>query len=431
MTKNTLTRSCAYILYITTALMFLGYFSYRNTALLNIGAYSSLAFALIIIYQCPQLLKIIKFSYSRNKLLVICLLIYIVYLLLSSIFYSYKGLISLSLSEVFDNLRYAVILFLIYIALQNKHVNKYFFFILLISIVFITIIMPLNNHFFPNNALPLALKFRYGYNLPLTLLYPFILCLLFYNSKKMTIASVTILSLVIFTIIIASGGRGSFIAILIELFIFIGIYCYLRKMAIKTILVSYLTLFIALALALAIGYFNSNCVQGKILQNFSEKNFTSGRVELIQTRFPIFTEHGSILFGIGFGNKIYQEFLQDHHAPKVIGMYEVKDNKEVFSYHHDEPQFLAVFYESGLMGLLLFTLFALSFLYSCMRYASINNTEGVMAIAIGLSIIGNTFILGLVEHTNINNLFFFAVLFIMLTTNKQVNNRSLGRGKPA
>ncbi|MHC0449556.1 MAG: hypothetical protein ACRY3E_05715 [Candidatus Lariskella arthropodorum] len=152
------------------------------------------------------------------------------------------------------------------------------------------------------------------------------------------------------------------------------------------------------------------------MQNFNDHDITSGRTDLIETRFPIFIESSSILFGTGYGNEIYQQFLEDHRAPKVVGMNEIKNGKEIFSYFHDEPQLLAVFYESGLVGLILFLIFICCFLHRCYQHANTTRLSGMLSIAIGVSIIGNSFILGIVEHTSINNLIFLLIIFMLSTT---------------
>jgi hypothetical protein len=74
-----------------------------------------------------------------------------------------------------------------------------------------------------------------------------------------------------------------------------------------------------------------------------------------------------------------------------------------------------MFYQSGIFGVFFFSLFVFYFLYACIRQIKKNEhiLKAIIAIAIGLSIIGNTFILGITEHTGIKNLFLYCALFII------------------
>lgn len=405
------------LLCFTSLCMFIGYFSYRNTALLNMGAYSSLILSIYILHKERGNFRLLSDIYHTNKALVIAALTYILYLVATSILFSYKGLINLSISALFDDVRYALILLFIYLALNTRRTNEFIFISLIITSVFIVFCMPIINFFFtPYNPLPMTLKFRYGYNLPFTVLYPFVLSLIFYRPKRSTYTFVAIFSITLFAIIITSGGRGSFLAVTIELAIFIAIYVFSKKMKLTKIILIGISTFSMIFLILTISFFSSALVKSKVLQNFNDHDITSGRTELIETRFPIFIEHSSILFGTGYGNEIYQHFLEDHHAPKVVGMNEIKNGKEIFSYFHDEPQLLVVFYESGLIGLILFLIFICCFLPRCYQHANTTRLSGMLSISIGVSMIGNSLILGIVEHTSINNLIFLLIIFMLSTT---------------
>ena len=427
---NTLPKQLQKLLPIPTLSMLLGYFSYHNTALLTIGAYTALGISLIVLILKPDQLKILKVIYQNNKTVIMTALVYIGYLIISAFFFSYKNLYQTTLDELYTALRYQVIFLIILIAFKREWVKRYLLFSFIITLSALCFIMPIKSYFFPlileNGTFEsLFMAFRYGYLYPITILYPFLLATLLIWHQRLYQFFVLLLSIASFTIVLLSGGRGAFITIFTELMLFIGIYAYYKKFNLHKMLAVYVIVVSIIVGALTLGYQFNPLVRGKIVQSASNHNFTSGRTEMITSRFPVFIKNSSIIYGTGYGNHIYQKFLEDHKAPKVVGFYTTRKSGEtIYHYWHDEPQFLAVFYESGIIGLVLFTIFLFSFLTVCIQYTSGRNIVGTILIGIFLSIIGNTFILGISDHTSINNLFLCFVIFLVVTAIKASENQT-------
>lgn len=105
--------------------------------------------------------------------------------------------------------------------------------------------------------------------------------------------------------------------------------------------------------ALLIGAYNTvGQVKMKVDQTLQMNNVTSSRDEIILDRFPLVMENiNNAIFGIGYGNSTYNQYLEDHNAPKNGGVYSERNN----GYNIDEPFFMIILYNVGAIGLFLFT----------------------------------------------------------------------------
>ncbi|WP_100550761.1 O-antigen ligase family protein [Caedibacter taeniospiralis] len=417
-------------------LMFCGYFSYHNTAFLTIGAYSAFALSLIVLVlygSTSNITHLLHSSWEKNKNLYITFLAYVLFLFISSYFFTYNNMRSDSIQAVYEDIRYAIILYIALFTLfiLKQDVAKNILIILIVTLTMLCLIMPFKSYLAPllvqGVPEPLYLAFRYGYVYPITLLFPCLLSSVSIFKQKWYLYYVIFLSIAIYSIVILSGGRGSFLTITAELILFL-IYTY-RAVSVKKMLLFIAVVTVILVATISVIYHFNPTVHGKVDQSFLGNDFSSGRVAIIETRAPIFFEHTSILFGTGYGNKVYQQFLANHHAPEIIGRQEFENHQKVFSYFHDEPQFLAVFYESGIIGLVLFAMFVITFLLACKKTANNNSFLGVLSIAIAFGIIGNTFVLGLVEHTSAKNLFLFCALLLTIGISSSTQTKTKNEAK--
>jgi len=72
----------------------------------------------------------------------------------------------------------------------------------------------------------------------------------------------------------------------------------------------------------------------------------NGRDIIIKDRFfPILKAHP--LLGLGYGRKLYFNFLDKHHIPKRFGHYDPDEKR--FIYHSDEGLFLQTIIRQGLL----------------------------------------------------------------------------------
>lgn len=415
------------LILITLIPFFIGYFSYHNTALLNIGAYGSLILSIIVLITDTNQRKFAKntvfMNVRRNIFLYGFFMVYLLYLVFSALFLSYDNLYHLPLDAIYKDIRYPIILFIAVLAVQSALTAKHLLTILLTTFCIIILIIPIQGYFYPQPNQNFALFMRYGYMFPIVLLFPFLLASTLLYKNKVYFLVVTFLSIITYVIVIAAGARGSFLAISVELFLFLCLLSYFKKITLKKLFLIICSIAILVAIIVGVMYKNSNLVEGKVWQSLGNQDFTGGRMTLIETRFPIFMKDGSIIHGIGYGNKIYQQFLEDHKAPKVVGIWGVENGQPHFSYYRDEPQLLSSFYESGVVGLILFSLFVLTFLITSLRAFSLQNHAKIIAIAIFLNIVGNTLVLGVVEHTSVPNLLFFAVILALVNTKLLPNQR--------
>jgi len=202
-----------------------------------------------------------------------------------------------------------------------------------------------------------------------------------------------------------STVRGAYISVFCEFLIFVFLLNYLPKYKVwaKRLLI----LFLAGSVSVFFAFKNHRVIQNALKKGLS----SSGRVTIIKDRLPLFIKYKPI-FGIGYGRKLYFDFLDKHHAPKRIGCYDKKEHR--FIYFGDEGLFIQTFIRQGIFGLIIFLIlygYTVKLSFSLGKSAN-NQRLKVIYFTIFTILIGHFLVRGLVETLSLTS-YFILISFLL------------------
>ena len=408
-------------IYFCLSLFLFGFFTYHTIALVNISGGITLLLVVLgrLIYKDFKFINTLQSIYSQQKLLFLAGVIFLCWVIFVSLFLNY-GNNSNAIHDFYKEMRY-VLFFSIMLAglvYTSKPLRQWLINTLAILSLIITLFVPIFGCLFHKHLNSLLFGgseavwfFIRTYTLNLSILTPFLMIKLFrpHVWTKVWVVLVLILNL-IFTAY--SASRGAIGTLLIQFIILLYFYCQKRNYSMKKFLSWMIAILVVFAVTLVFLSQSNAQLEHQIKVRFN----TSGRALMIKQRFPLFIEHSSIIHGIGYGNTNYQALLEHYHAPQQVGARSKRNNKPFFWYYHDEPQFLVLFYISGLVGVVLFIVFLSIFITKLYRASQNDNQSTYLAIAILIALIGNTLIRGLFEHTGIINPVFLWIVWLFLAS---------------
>ena len=424
------TQTFTYILYFTTSLFISGTFIQHTTALLTIGAYSSLAIALyVLLTNADETKQRLKTSWAEYKWLYVSLTVFFAYLVVTSFFFTYDNLYATSLNEIYRSTRYGFILWIVGFALSR---NRYFLSYIFVIFTFIafTIIFPITyGLFLQGNLNSWTLRTTTGSD-SLNYLAPFIFVLLLGNFKPFYKILIALLLALIFAYTLYTANRGGFLSLSIILLIFMSFFVGRTSLSIKKIIIISSIFLLSMASLLIVLNITSPRVNEKLDQSLYDwhnpNKFSSGRVDIVETRFPIINKQVTYWHGIGYGSIAYQKILLDNHAPKVVGRYIINSNeKKVFWYFRNDPQLLIIYYESGLVGLILFLLLLFTVLGHSFSRRNDSNYHTLFGLALFMYAIAVILVRGIFEHFGFSLLLFFIAILVTSKPKKDYSVKSL------
>ncbi|MEQ5113305.1 O-antigen ligase family protein [Providencia vermicola] len=322
--------------------------------------------------------------------------------LFCAIFFTYSGFTQEAIKAFFDDWRYVFIItfFLLVFKSDGDKSKKTICYALIATLAFIIFFIPILKQF-KNSALPLYLQLRYGFAHYMTLLFPFTFSALFLFKQRILKASMLLLSILAFLFILYTGSRGGFLSVIIEA----AIILFILSSNYKKLIVNIVSFGVLAIVVIFASYHYIPQVKNKINQSLYASDITSSRGKIIDTRYPIFTQNLSYqLMGTGYGSVAYNQFLFDNNAPKFSGGMGYSRSKKESFYNNDEPFFLNISYNIGLIGLVLFLVtFAIN-----MRdlFKSIQVEKDIFNVGIFVSSIGYFLVYCLFE-------FIFIDIFIL------------------
>ncbi len=382
-----------------------------------IGLYGSIAlFIYIFIRQKHKILLSYRYHVSKNKILIYLLIIFMLSILIS-IFFSYSD-IKPSMKEFRIEFLNVTIFMIISIGTSDKYTKRIFFYAIVMAFVY-NIILYGYHYVQTNPNFDFSIRLERNFSDRFEMLYPFIISsiFIFKNKRAKTILS-SFLLIGLFGLIM-TGARGGWVTIIVETLLFVIIFLLIEKRFIKKILMYAIYVLFASAIMITYVYKNSSSIQSQINLGINP----DGRETIIQTRLPIFLEHGNYMTGIGGpGNYQYNKFLNDYKSPKVFGKYEGKE----FHYNSDEPLLLQIFYKEGLIGLGTFLILSLYVLWSGLKRISINSDvkSKFLISAVIISYIGEFFVRGIVEGRSFKYIIIYLTIFIIFSSQKEANEDS-------
>lgn len=388
---------------IPFALLFLvtlGMFTNDTQGVLNVSA------VLLLLYTLYSIFKN-KVSITSDILALVkarkILFLFGIWSLFCVAFFTYNGFVLSALKAFFNDWRYIIIitLFLIVFKTDSAKSQKTISYALIATLAFIIFAIPILKQLKDNSDLPLYLQLRFGFAHYMTLLFPFTFATIFLSKNKALKIAIFILSILAFLFLLYTGSRGGVLAVVIEIAVILLILSSNYKKCIISMAISA----VIMSTIISLSYLYIPQVKFKINQSIYSQDITSKRDKIIETRFPIFMDHISTqLTGIGYGSVAYNQFLLDHKAPKNQGGMGYSAKRKSYHYNNDEPFFLNITYNIGLIGLILF----LSAFFINMKdlFKDIRKRKNILNVGIFVSSIGYFLIYCLFE-------FIFIDIFIL------------------
>ncbi|MBC5788705.1 O-antigen ligase family protein [Providencia sp. JUb39] len=388
--------------------MIIGMFTNDTQGILNISA--ALLFLFVVYTAATKKNNILSGLFrliSGRKFL----FLFLAWCLFCATFFTYSGFTTDALKAIFDDWRYVIVitLFLIVFQSEQSKSQKVITYALISTLAFILFITPILK-IIKGSDMPMYLQLRYGFAHYMTLLFPFTFSSIFLFKKKILKISMLFLSIMAFLFLLYTGSRGGILSISIEaLLLLILLSDSYKKAFIRIFLLGIVTLLLTV-----ISYLNIHQVKYKVDQSLYSKNITSGRDVLIEARLPIFSKELSNLFvGVGYGSVAYNQFLHDNNAKHVIGRFSEK--KKSFVFHNDDPFFLNILYNIGLIGLILFIITFFINIRDLIR--SIRIEKNILNIGLLASSIGYFLVYCLFEFIFLDIFILYNILTAILINN--------------
>ncbi|OAG27676.1 hypothetical protein TH606_05625 [Thermodesulfatator autotrophicus] len=222
------------------------------------------------------------------------------------------------------------------------------------------------------------------------------------------------------TFMILTGARGGYVSLFIVYFLWTIFLVYLSLkergyLNLKLITISLLLIAFLLSVFGIATSFHPK-VQAALKRGFSP----NGRDVIIKTRFPvIFKEHP--FFGLGYGRRLYFDFLDKHNVPKIHGHYSAKEKR--FVYHSDEGIFIQTIIRQGILGFMVFiVLICLALKFSFKSALSANKLESLISFSIFSCIISSVCFRGLVETIKLTEFVLLVFILVVLGPSYEGSN---------
>ena len=391
-------------------LMIFGIFTIDNRAVLNI---SSILMVVISIYHIVKnkinVLSLAK-EFCRNRKI---LLIFNVWCLGCIAFFTYKDNAISALNIFFKDWRYPLVFLLFFLAFHyhKETLKKTYVFSVIATLAYVILVVPILR-IIKNNPQELYLQLRYGFAFYVVMLYPFMLTSAVLLKGRYLKAFLFLMSFLSFLFMLYTGARAGILALVIETIVLM-FFCVKN---IKLLLIGMLC-FISVGISgITIMYNVFPQVKYKVNQSLKIDNisrFTSGRDLIVSQRYPlIMNSTKNIIFGIGYGNSTYNQYLVDHHAPKKGGVFNPKHG----SYNLDDPVFFIILYNVGFGGLILFITSMIVNIKDMTSSIKIN--KDIFNISILSSFIGYFLVYCLFEKMYMDIYLLYSVLILLFSSNK-------------
>lgn len=339
-----------------------------------------------------------------------------IWCLISISLFTYANFSSESLTVFYKNWRFILVIFFycLVFQLQNERIKQTVNCSMVICLGLVLFIYPyLLFDQLGSQPFYIALRNQLGKYIPI--FFPFVLSSYFYYKSICTKTLMLILIGATFFFLSYTGFRGAILAIVTECIIVLFYFS-------KDMKSFFTRLFIfggILILLIFIAYKTIPQFKQKVDQTIGNHNISSSRDLIIKDRFPlIMNSEQHVLIGIGYGSVSYNQYLLDHDALKAggIGGY----TKNGYIYNNDEPFFLTIFYNVGIVGLMLY----LASFFICLHYIHKNIkfkkdifNVSFMAFGIGYFLIFCSF-----ELTSMRLFFLFCILSTLCS---RANNKTL------
>nr|WP_305071494.1 O-antigen ligase family protein [Providencia sp. wls1943] len=391
-------------------IMTLGMFTNDTQGVLNISTallfvftvYIAIAKKINVLSGLSRLIKGRKF-----------LFVFLAWCLFCAAFFTYSGFTTDALKAIFDDWRYIIVITLFLIVFQSKQSKsqKVITYALISTLVFILFITPVLK-IIKGSDMPMYLQLRYGFAHYMTLLFPFTFSAIFLFKKKVLKVAMLFLSVMAFLFLLYTGSRGGFLSVVIESIIIL----FLLSKNYKKFILSFIS-FATLGLTIIVAsYFTMPQVKAKIDKTVSAQNITSTRDKIVLSRLPIFTQTlQNRLVGIGYGSVAYDQFLKDNDAPQFKGGMGFSKNRNESFYNNDEPFFLNILYNIGLIGLILFIITFFINMRDLIR--SIRIEKNILNIGLLVSSIGYFLVYCLFEFIFLDIFILYNILTAILINN--------------
>lgn len=325
--------------------MVFGLFTIDNRAILNISAVLIVLLSIYSIYKDRVGIYVSISHFLKNRK---SLIFFLFWCLVCITFFTYKDASMNALGQLLKDWRYPLVILLFLIAFRNdsQEIKETFVISAVLTLIYIVCAVPVIRYL-KNNPQELYLQLRYGFAFYIVMLFPFSLSGAIFFKKREVKFLLFSISFLAFVFLLYCGSRGGVLAILVETAIIIFLYAGNVKKSIMMLLVS----IVIAGVGVTSAYNLFPQAKRKIEQSMKTKNITSGRDEMISKRYPlVMNSLENKVFGIGYGNSTYDQYLWDHNAPRNHPIF----NKQTNKYNLDEPFFVTVLYNLGYVGLILF-----------------------------------------------------------------------------
>ena len=393
---------------IVLVLMIFGLFTIDNQGVLNITSVLAifLSFYYIKVNDVEIKKNIINLLKKRKTLILFTL-----WCVFCIAFFTYENKYTSAFGILIKDWRYPLVMMLFFGAF-SKHktsLRKMFVIGAILTLSYIVLVVPILR-IIKNNQQELYLQLRYGFAFYVVMLFPFVLtgAILFKNKfLKITLYIVSVLA---FVFLSYTGSRAGILALVVEIFII----SFLVSKTLKRFMAATLGMLIIMIALLVGAYYTVGQVKMKVDQTLQMKNVTSSRDELISDRFPLVMKNiSNVVFGIGYGNSTYNQYLEDHNAPKKPGVYSEKNK----AYNIDEPFFIIILYNLGVIGLFLFV--AAYFVTFKDIYIKTRTQKDIFSISLLCSLVGYILVYCLFEKMFINVFLLYSIAILMLYEEKE------------
>ena len=388
---------------IVLLLMIFGLFTIDNQGVLNI---TSVIAVLLSFYY----IKVSGVEIKENVLDLMqkrkILLLFTLWCVFCIAFFTYENKFLHAYSILIKDWRYPLVMMLFFGAFSKHKASLRQVFVIgaMLTLSYIVLVVPILR-IIKNNQQELYLQLRYGFAFYVVMLFPFVLTGAVLLKNTFLKVALYIISALAFVFLLYTGSRGGILAIVVEIFMI----SFLVSKTLKRFMVATCSLLIIMS-ALLVGTYNTvDQVKRKVDQTLQMKNVTSSRDELITDRFPLVMKNiNNVVFGIGYGNATYNQYLEDHNAPKNPGVYSERNK----GYNIDEPFFIIVLYNLGVIGLLLFV----SAFYITFKdiYGRARTQKDIFSISLLCSLVGYILVYCLFEQMFINVFFLYSIAIVML-----------------
>ncbi|MBJ9113271.1 O-antigen ligase family protein [Citrobacter sp. FDAARGOS_156] len=388
---------------VVLVLMIFGLFTIDNQGVLNMTSLLAVVLSIYYIKANEIDIKNIVLDLMQKRKL---LLLFTLWCVFCIVFFTYEDKSLDAFIILIKDWRYPLVMMLFFGAF-SKHITslrQVFVIGAILTLSYIVLVVPILR-IIKNNPQELYLQLRYGFAFYVVMLFPFVLtgAILFKNHFLKTV--LYIISALAFVFLSYTGSRAGILAVVVEIFLI----SFLVSKTIKRFMAATCGLLFIMA-ALLIGAYNTvGQVKMKVDQTLQMNNVTSSRDEIILDRFPLVMENiNNAIFGIGYGNSTYNQYLEDHNAPKNGGVYSERNN----GYNIDEPFFMIILYNVGAIGLFLFT--AAFFITFKDIYIRARSQKDIFSISLLCSLVGYILVYCLFEKMFINVFLLYSIAILML-----------------